>query len=339
MNKEPLELAREAHKDLREVRQSLQFANDSPNGGINDTIWMMEGPETLFDGFDRSLAALESALSALQAESEKPAEGLTDERIIDLYDEFGPPSPDRVPVNFARAIEAEVRRVAPVAAPSAAPTDAALTPKHVCGDDRGGIRRRVTLLLHRGNDGSADGRPPRKKGLTMDYEDIADSICLSVAELNTGPLRSEDWPDAMLVTQDELREIVIAALSARGSDVPQAVAVATAWMRDGQMVNAFPQPPRTPEQWAKYDADGYWSGKGFSEAPLYATPPASATPVAADRLLNAAKGVLHHRSQMGAPMTVPAWQELESAVRDATQAPAVVGAASPAGGAVEGVKR
>ena len=44
---------------LKESRQALQFANDSPNGGINDTIWMMHKPETLFDFMDAAIAAAE----------------------------------------------------------------------------------------------------------------------------------------------------------------------------------------------------------------------------------------------------------------------------------------
>jgi hypothetical protein len=54
---------------LREVRQSLQFANDSPNGPIRDTIWMMHGPETLFDYIDAALASAPA-----------PAAGQEDER-------------------------------------------------------------------------------------------------------------------------------------------------------------------------------------------------------------------------------------------------------------------
>lgn len=40
---------------LQEVRETLQFANDSPNGGIHDTIWMMHRPETLFDFIDAAM--------------------------------------------------------------------------------------------------------------------------------------------------------------------------------------------------------------------------------------------------------------------------------------------
>lgn len=49
--------------------------------------------------------------------------------------------------------------------------------------------------------------------------------------------------------------------------------IATAWMHRGEMVNAFPHAPCTPDQWAKKDRDGYWSGKGFSEAALYFAAP------------------------------------------------------------------
>ena len=34
------------------IRESLQFANESPGGPINDTIWMMHTPSTLFDYID-----------------------------------------------------------------------------------------------------------------------------------------------------------------------------------------------------------------------------------------------------------------------------------------------
>lgn len=41
-----------------EARQALQFANDTPCGPINDTIWMMHGPETLFDFLDAAIASV-----------------------------------------------------------------------------------------------------------------------------------------------------------------------------------------------------------------------------------------------------------------------------------------
>lgn len=41
---------------LKEAREALQFANDSPGGAISDTIWMMHRPETLFDFMDAAIA-------------------------------------------------------------------------------------------------------------------------------------------------------------------------------------------------------------------------------------------------------------------------------------------
>lgn len=54
--------------------------------------------------------------------------------------------------------------------------------------------------------------------------------------------------------------------------------VATAWMNGGVMENAFPRAPRTPEEWAQHDSDGYWSAKGYSELPLYFGPPSPPEP-------------------------------------------------------------
>ena len=53
------------------IKNSLQFCNDSPNGGINDTLWMTEGSETIFDAFDAMLADMRRAL-LLQGEPQKP---------------------------------------------------------------------------------------------------------------------------------------------------------------------------------------------------------------------------------------------------------------------------
>ena len=41
--------------------------------------------------------------------------------------------------------------------------------------------------------------------------------------------------------------------------------VASAWMNNGVMVNAFNHPPNKD-----YDHDGYWKYKGYSKEPLYA---------------------------------------------------------------------
>lgn len=41
---------------LREAREALRVANETPNGPITDTIWMMDRPETLFDFIDAAIA-------------------------------------------------------------------------------------------------------------------------------------------------------------------------------------------------------------------------------------------------------------------------------------------
>ena len=42
-----------------DARHALQFANDTPNGPIIDTIWMMHGRnETLFDFMDAAIASV-----------------------------------------------------------------------------------------------------------------------------------------------------------------------------------------------------------------------------------------------------------------------------------------
>jgi hypothetical protein len=46
--------------------------------------------------------------------------------------------------------------------------------------------------------------------------------------------------------------------------------VASAWIHDGVMVNAFPWPPGDPRG---CDGDQYWQGKGYAASPLYAAPP------------------------------------------------------------------
>lgn len=51
-----VERIKELEAVLREARETLQFANDSPGGPISDTIWMMHRPETLFDFLDAALA-------------------------------------------------------------------------------------------------------------------------------------------------------------------------------------------------------------------------------------------------------------------------------------------
>lgn len=44
-------------KVLIDVRNALQLANDTPNGGISDTLWMPDQPETVFDFIDAAMAA------------------------------------------------------------------------------------------------------------------------------------------------------------------------------------------------------------------------------------------------------------------------------------------
>lgn len=39
------------------VRHALQYANDNPGGGITDTLWMIESPQTVFDFLDAAIAA------------------------------------------------------------------------------------------------------------------------------------------------------------------------------------------------------------------------------------------------------------------------------------------
>lgn len=51
-----------AMKVLHQSREALQFANDSPNGPITDTIWMMHTPETLFDYMDNALNPIEKEI-------------------------------------------------------------------------------------------------------------------------------------------------------------------------------------------------------------------------------------------------------------------------------------
>lgn len=50
-------------RGLKEAREALQFANESPGGPITDTIWMMHGPETLFDFLDSLIEKAEGRTS------------------------------------------------------------------------------------------------------------------------------------------------------------------------------------------------------------------------------------------------------------------------------------
>jgi len=44
---------------LKEIRETLQFENDTPDSAIRDTIWMMHRNETLFDFLDRTIELIE----------------------------------------------------------------------------------------------------------------------------------------------------------------------------------------------------------------------------------------------------------------------------------------
>jgi hypothetical protein len=46
---------------LVQVRNSLQYANDTPNSGIDDTLWMMHSPNTVFDYIDSVLDVMPSS--------------------------------------------------------------------------------------------------------------------------------------------------------------------------------------------------------------------------------------------------------------------------------------
>ena len=50
---------------LIKIREGLQFANDSPAGPITDTIWMMHGPETVFDALDALINSCSDCSSEL----------------------------------------------------------------------------------------------------------------------------------------------------------------------------------------------------------------------------------------------------------------------------------
>jgi hypothetical protein len=66
-----IERIKELEAVLREAREALQFANDSPGGGISDTIWMMHRPETLFDFLDAALATSKGDRAQAVAELER----------------------------------------------------------------------------------------------------------------------------------------------------------------------------------------------------------------------------------------------------------------------------
>ncbi len=49
------EEARALREALERIRAALHAANEDRDGPINDTIWMLDGNETLFDAIDAAL--------------------------------------------------------------------------------------------------------------------------------------------------------------------------------------------------------------------------------------------------------------------------------------------
>lgn len=73
------------------------------------------------------------------------------------------------------------------------------------------------------------------------------------------------------LADSEARGQAHAAITALRTAIEQAAEpVASAWIRDGVMVNAFPWPPGDPRG---RDEDQYWQGKGYTASPLYTHPP------------------------------------------------------------------
>ncbi|MCM5682939.1 hypothetical protein M8A51_25735 [Schlegelella sp. S2-27] len=92
---------------------------------------------------------------------------------------------------------------------------------------------------------------------SVEAQELADDICRGVSEL---PDRSspEDWPEAMLVTQDELRRIVLAALASQAEpvgEVDDRAPYRVKWARDahnrmthGMRLYTTPPAPAQAEQ-------------------------------------------------------------------------------------------
>lgn len=64
-----------AREILRETREALQFANDSPGGPISDTIWMLHQPQTVFDAIDEAIEVLSEAAGEPAQSSGHPTAG------------------------------------------------------------------------------------------------------------------------------------------------------------------------------------------------------------------------------------------------------------------------
>ena len=79
----------------------------------------------------------------------------------------------------------------------------------------------------------------------------------------------EDWVD-MRGIRPCFKEVVQTRYCGENNPVfEQDKPVASAWMYQGEMVNAFPWPPNDPRG---CDNDKYWEGKGYTSEPLYTYP-------------------------------------------------------------------
>lgn len=50
---------------MKELQESLRFANENPACGINGTIWMLRGNKTLFDFIDETITAAEKSKNVI----------------------------------------------------------------------------------------------------------------------------------------------------------------------------------------------------------------------------------------------------------------------------------
>jgi hypothetical protein len=66
---------------LQAIRQSLQLANDTTDGGISDTLWLIDKPQTVFDAMD----ALLDQLRAQRQQGVEPLSLLPAVEITDLH--------------------------------------------------------------------------------------------------------------------------------------------------------------------------------------------------------------------------------------------------------------
>lgn len=98
--------------DLREILRSLQIANETPNGPISDTIWMAEGPETVFDAlYDviERLAAGGEQVDAPANKSEDRKDLLAVARILTSQGDLSATEADRLAATLRRVAAAGER--------------------------------------------------------------------------------------------------------------------------------------------------------------------------------------------------------------------------------------